>query len=73
MDLESRISEYYERRNYGPYLQEHHKTYLAVAWAGYQLKGRGFVILDHNNAILDTNGNIVEMPVEYSRPTSTLN
>ena len=65
MDAESYTREYCEKHNWRPYLQEHHKSYLAIAWAGYQQMGRGFVVLDFSRAVIDTNDAIVEMPVEY--------
>ena len=66
MDLgSSYIREYWETHNWGPYLEKHHQSYLAIAWMGYQQMGRGFVVLDFTRAVMDTNGNIVEMPVEY--------
>ena len=65
MDAESYTREYSETHSLGPYLQEHHKSYLAMAWVGYQQMGRGFVVLDFTSAVMDANGIIVEMPVEY--------
>jgi hypothetical protein len=65
MDAESYTREYCETHSLGPYLQEHHKSYLAMAWVGYQQMGRGFVVFDFARAVMDTNGAIVDMPVEY--------
>jgi hypothetical protein len=65
MDTESYIFDYYKTHNWDPYLQKRHKSYLAMAWAGYQQNGRGFVVLDFTKAVMDTNDAIVEIPVEY--------
>jgi hypothetical protein len=65
MDTESYVFEYYKKRNWAEYIQKHHRSYLAMAWAGYHETGRGFVVLDFIQAVMDTNDAIVEIPVEY--------